>query len=115
MASPTLTVPPVTMDASMPRRPSSSLWSPCRISAMREHGGASFDISMTTSSPWASCCPTFRDATSMPVVVHLFLYDTRLKIEFLKGLVVHYQDLVALALRAFGGVAVAFDPQARRR
>ena len=48
----------------------------------------------------------------MPVVVHLFLYDTRLKIEFLKGLVVHYQDLVALALRAFGGVVIAIDAQA---
>src|SRR5207244_803448 len=73
MRSPTAIDPPCTTRATMPRRPTSSSFSPIRISSMRKHGSQTFVISSTALSPNLTRVPTGRPITCRPSTVRFSL------------------------------------------
>src|SRR5205823_10211447 len=73
MRSPTAIDPPFTTRATMPRRPTSSSFSPMRISSMRKHGSQIFMISSTALSPNLTRVPAGKPIAWRPSTVRFSL------------------------------------------
>src|SRR5256886_11887445 len=73
MRSPTAIDPPFTTRATIPRRPTSSPFSPMRISSMRKHGSQTFVISSTALLPSLTRVPAGKPIAWRPSTVRFSL------------------------------------------